>query len=104
MANLDMREEDEEENSNVIQLGTVIPGGKDGDWLKNMPEGTVFLARRKNDKGFIASEFEIEHKIRGHAMLTQHADGESHTYWVINIVFCSALDLLEIIRVPDIKE
>lgn len=104
MANVDVQQEEEEDNVLPFTPGTVIPGGKDGDWLKNLPVGTVFLARRKNDNNFLAAEFEIEAKAQRHTMMTQHSDGESHTFWAINFVFCSMLDLLEVIRVPEIKE
>ena len=94
----------EDEDDNVVHIDdyprSIKPAGGDGNWLKNLSIGTIFIAQQLNDRGYTCSEFEIRNLTDRSALLTHNHDTGFQTFWVIQHLFCKNWNLVEILRIP----
>jgi hypothetical protein len=91
-------------NTQLLALG----GGKkaDGDWLSNLPDGSIFLAQFKSPQApkHMLPEFKIvgklwdEKKAKAAVKITQFADSQEATLFVDPTEFCKLYDLYILVR------
>jgi hypothetical protein len=81
----------------------LLQGGKGSgpvNWLRNLEEGTVFLARQRNDKGPLLIEFFLENKKPDKACLLRQYSGQGvENFWVDSQRFSGIYELIEILKV-----
>ena len=94
--------EKKDENSNVLPFERPVPsrGGTGGgdDWLQTLPEGAVFLSRKRNDQSDKLDQWHITVKWKKGAILYTNSD-RSEAYKTIDIGrFSRQNELVEVLR------
>lgn len=100
------QDQEQEEEIKRVSL-KIIDGGKqpplDGNWLKDLETGTVFLVRLKNNlNDFNLGLFRIEEKTEKSVILRTPSVQQS--IYVIPQVFCRMYDLYETLAVVSDKD
>lgn len=90
--------EKDKSKDKVVPL-RLVPGGRppgSPDWLSSLEIGTVFLVRPKAAQGPFIEEYHVIAKTEKAVRLHTNTQGEIDL-WTIPSVFCSLVDLYEII-------
>ena len=79
----------------VIQGGKEPPDTPSNNWLIDLPEGTVFLCKKKYS-GFLLLEFHIIHNTVRATLLYSNLNKEEYL-WVDPSEFCSEFELVSVL-------
>lgn len=82
----------------VIGLQTAGKGPTQDNWLKSMKEGTIFLTRIKQDKGFMLNQFFVVNNKPDTGTWLRSAGGED--LWVDAQRFSGQWEQVEVLRIP----
>lgn len=85
----------------ITPILKLMPGGKDGDWLKGLKRGTVFLTRPKAlDKGNpLLEEYHIVRHNRRVVLMCSNIDPRNIRYvWVSTKEFSECMELFQVLQ------
>ena len=83
----------------VIDGGLAEPklAGKEpphDDWLTSMTPNTIFLAKKKNSRGSICTEFLVVN----HSEKCVRLEANDQKFWVVPGSFCNGMDLIDVLQ------
>jgi hypothetical protein len=98
----------DEEETNVVPF-QALPGGKDptDNWLQRVPQGAVFLCQPRTPKGqlnIFQLEYHLAFKLDMSSKLFENINDEERFFWVDNINFSKAFELVTILFQPVVED